>query len=430
MKTLISGGRVIDPANGIDQILDLLIEDDRIALVAEKIDCSGIDRTIAARKMLVCPGFIDMHVHLRDPGLEHKEDIASGTAAAVAGGFTTVACMPNTKPVVDNAVIVEYIISKARREGRANVLPIGSITKGLKGEEISEMGDMKRAGAVGFSDDGRPVMNSEVMRLAMEYASMLGLPIFDHCEDMDLAHEGAMNLGAVSTVLGLKGIPAAAEEIQVARDVLLSRLTGAHVHICHASTRGSVDIIRWAKSTGARVTAEACPHHFSVTDELVRELRYDTSTKVNPPLRTADDVKAIKQGLKDGTIDVIATDHAPHHKDDKDVEYTYAASGISGIETAVSLVWTKLVLDGTLPASEAVRRLTVAPAMILGIDRGTLGKGKVADVTLVDPEADTIVRPESFVSKGKNSPFGGFTLRARPYMTIVSGKVQYQAVTA
>jgi len=427
MKTLIAGGRVVDPANGIDRVMDLLIEDDRIAALAEKIECSGIDRTIDARKMLVCPGFVDMHVHLRDPGFEYKEDIASGTAAAVAGGFTTVACMPNTKPVADNATVVEYIIAKSRREGKANVLPVGAITKGLKGEEISEMGDMKSAGAVAFSDDGRPVMNAEVMRLAMQYASMLGLPILDHCEDLNLSQEGAMNLGATSTVLGLKGIPGAAEEVQVARDVLLAKLTGARVHICHASTRGSVDIIRWAKSLGVRVTAEACPHHFSVTDELVRELQYDTSTKVSPPLRSADDVKAVKAGLKDGTLDTIATDHAPHHKDDKDVEYTYAANGISGIETAVSLVWTKLVSDGTLSVSEAVRKLTSAPAGILGIDRGTLSPGKVADITIVDPEADIIVKPESFVSKGKNSPFGGFALRARPFVTIVSGKIQYEA---
>jgi dihydroorotase len=271
-------------------------------------------------------------------------------------------------------------------------------------------------------------MNSEVMRLAMQYANMLGLPILDHCEDTNLAADGAMNLGFVSTVMGIKGIPGAAEEVLVARDVILAKMTGARVHICHVSTELACDIVRWAKSLGVSVTAEACPHHFSATDELVRELAYDATTKVSPPLRTAQDVRAVKLALKDGTIDAIATDHAPHHKDDKDVEYAYAANGISGLETAVPLVWTKLIQDGTLSVQEAVRKLTAVPAKILNFDRGTLICGKTADITIIDPEAEVTVRPESFASKGKNNPFGGFRLRARPVLTVVAGRIQFEAL--
>ncbi len=426
MKLLLKNGRVVDPANSIDKVMDVLIDQGKIALVQESVDVSEIDRVIDLTGKIVAPGLIDMHVHLRDPGFEYKEDIVSGTQAAVVGGFTSVACMPNTNPVMDSRAIVEYVVEKAKREAKANVFPIAAVTKGSKGEEITEMGDMKQAGAVAFSDDGLPIMNAEVMRCAMEYAAMIGAPILDHCEDKNLAAGGAMNLGLVSTIMGIKGIPAAAEEVQVARDVVLAKMTGAHVHICHVSTAGSVDILRWAKSDGVRVTAEAAPHHFGATDELVRELAYDTSTKVNPPLRSQQDVRAIRQGLKDGTIDAIATDHAPHHKNDKDVEYIYAASGISGIETAASFVFTKLVNDGVLSLAQAIAKLSVEPARILGLDRGSLTPGSAADVTVIDPEADVIVRPENFVSKGKNSPFGGWRLRARPVLTVVGGNIRFE----
>jgi dihydroorotase len=425
MKILITKGHVVDPSQELDRVMDVLIDGDKVALIKEDIDISGIDKTIDASKSIVCPGFIDMHVHLRDPGFEYKEDIATGTMAAVAGGFTSVACMPNTNPAADSRSVIEYIKSKAAREGKANVWPIGAITKGLLGGEMAEMGDMLAAGAVAFSDDSNPVINTDVMRLAMQYADMLGAPILDHCEDTHLTRDGGVNSGLVSTIMGFRGIPAVSEDIMVARDLLLARSLGTRVHICHVSTQGAVELIRWAKSEGIRVTAETAPHYFAATEDLVREMTYDSRTKVNPPLRSAQDLRAVKQGLKDGTIDAIATDHAPHHLDDKDVEYLYAANGISGLETAVSFTWTKLVMDGTLDVAGAVRKLTLNPARILGIDRGTLIPGKAADVTIIDPEQDVIVRPQSFYSRGKNNPFAGWQLRARPIITIVGGNVQY-----
>ncbi len=420
MKLLVKGGRVIDPANNFSQAADVLIEGAKIAAVGKDLKADGAE-VIDARGRLVLPGLIDMHVHLRDPGLEAQETIATGTRAAAMGGFTSVACMPNTKPVVDNQALVEYIRSRSKSEGAVNVFPIGAITKGSEGNGLAEIGDMKGAGAVAVSDDGRPVMNAQIMRLAMEYAKMFDLPVISHCEDINLAAEGVMNEGYYSTVYGLKGITRAAEEVMVMRDIMLAELTGARVHIAHISTAGSVELVRAAKKKGINVTAEATPHHFSLTDEAVGS--YDTATKVNPPLRGADDVKAVKEGLRDGAIDVIATDHAPHTVEEKDVEYNYAPFGMVGLETAVGLAFRELVAPGILTEEELVRKMSVNPARILGLAKGTLVVGADADITVVDPALQEKVDADRFASKGKNSPFNGWELTGLPVATIVGGRV-------
>lgn len=422
MKLLIKGGRVIDPAQNLDEEMDLLVEDGKIAKLAKGIELAEAQcQIISAQGLLVVPGLIDMHVHLREPGLEYKETIQSGTRAAAMGGFTSVACMPNTNPVVDNQAIVEYIKFKAKTEGIVNVYPIGSISKGLKGEELSEIGELKAAGVVALSDDGNPIKSSDLMRRAMEYTKMFNLAIISHSEEKELVGEGVMNEGYVSTILGLKGIPNAAEEIMVARDVLLAELTDCPVHIAHVSTKGSVRIIREAKKRGVKVTTEATPHHFSLTDEAV--MSYDTNTKVNPPLRKQEDVLAVIEGLKDGTIDAIATDHAPHAIEEKDVEYNYAPFGMVGLETAVGLVMTRLVNEGHLTISEAIEKLTVKPAGILGLSKGQLAVGSDADITLIDLEKKEIVESKNFASKGINSPFQGIELKGIPVTTIVAGEI-------
>lgn len=425
MRVLIKGGRVIDPSQEINQTANILIEDGKVKSFPKdikKLEKESDLQVIDARGNIVSPGFIDLHVHLREPGFEHKETIRTGCEAAAAGGFTSVVCMPNTNPVNDNASVTEYILLKARTEGIVNVFPIGAITKGEKGEILAEIGEMWEAGCVGISDDGWPVMNSNLMRHAMEYVKAYGIPVISHAEDLNLSADGVMNEGFTSTILGLRGIPNASEEVMVSRDITLAELTGAHLHIAHVSTAGAVRLIRDAKKRGVNVTAEATPHHFSLTDKVV--LNYDTNAKVNPPIRGENDVEAIKEGLKDGTIDVIATDHAPHSEDEKKVEFDLAPFGISGLETALPLSL-QLVKDGVLTLPELIKKLTVSPAKIIGIDRGTLKTGAIADVVIFDPDKSVKVDREKFRSKGKNTPFHGWELSGCVLHTIVGGKVVF-----
>lgn len=419
---LIKGGRVIDPAQGIDDTLDLLIEEGKIKQTGKGLSAAGAE-VIDAAGLLVVPGLIDMHVHLRDPGLEYKEDIVSGTRAAAAGGFTSVCCMPNTKPVNDNKTVTSYIVAKAKAEGFANVFPIGAITQGSNGERLAEMGELKESGCVAVSDDGKPVVNGELMRRALEYARGMGIMVISHAEDPTLVGEGVMNEGFTATELGLKGIPWAAEDAATARDVYLAEFTGSPLHVAHVSTKGSLRIIRDAKARGVKVTCETAPHYFTLTDDAVRG--YNTNAKMNPPLREAADVAAVKEGLKDGTIDAIATDHAPHHLDEKDLEFNLALNGIVGLETSLPLSL-KLVEEGVLDLSGLVERMSLNPARILGLDRGTLKAGAPADVTVIDPSAEWTVEAEKLSSKSKNSPFLGMKMKGAAACTIVGGKVAYR----
>ncbi len=421
MNILIKNGHIIDPANAVDEKLDILVSDGKIAKLGKpgSIPANGA-QVIDANGKLVVPGLIDMHVHLREPGFEYKETIATGTAAARAGGFTSVCSMPNTNPVNDCRSVTEFIVSQAAKEGAARVFPIGAITKGSKGEELAEMGELHRAGCVAISDDGKPVMNAAIMRRAMEYSKIFDLAVISHCEDASLSAKGVMNEGFVSTELGLRGIPAAAEDVMTARDISLAGLTGCRLHIAHVSTAGSVRLIREAKQRGVKVTAETCPHYFTLTDEAARG--YNTMAKMNPPLRTAEDVAAIKQGLKDGTIDVIATDHAPHGMDEKSVEFDYAPFGVVGLETALGLAF-KLVQEGTLTLSEAVRKLSINPSEILKLNKGSLAVGADADLTIIDPNIEWTVDASQFRSKSKNTPFNGWKLKGRAVQTIVGGKI-------
>ncbi len=423
MKMLIKGGTVVNPVTGKLETSDIIIKDGVISEMGQNLSVSDAE-VFDAQGKLVAPGFIDMHVHLREPGQEEKETIESGCRAAVRGGFTAVACMPNTVPVADTRSVIHYVSNKAGEAGLAKVYPIASLTKGSKGEELSEMADLKDAGAVAFSDDGSPVSNPTVMRRAMQYAGMLDMPVISHCEDLDLVAEGVMNEGFNSTRFGLRGIPKAAEEVMVARDIILSELTGCRLHIAHVSTAGSVRLIRDAKARGIKVTAEVTPHHFTLTDLAVQG--YDTATKVNPPLREEADIVAIKEAIADGTIDVIASDHAPHAEEDKDKEYNLAPFGMVGLETAVGLVWTELVSTGIISPSRAVAMMTINPANILGIKSGALEPGVAADVTVIDPELEEKVNPQDFHSKGRNTPFVGRTLKGLPVMTMVDGKVVYR----
>ena len=419
-KLLIKNGRVIDPASRVNGERDILIENGQLVKVGARVEGRGA-RVINAKGMLVIPGLIDMHAHLRDPGRPDKETIASGSRAAALGGFTTVCCMANTNPPIDNPAVVEYIIAKARVEAVVNILPIAAITKGLKGEEMAEMGRCFGEGAVAFSDDGRPVMRSDVMRRALEYARQFNVPIISHCEDLNLSAGGAMNEGIVSTEIGLPGIPALSEEVMVGRDILLAREYG-RVHIAHVSSANSVKLIRRAKREGLPVTAETCPHYFALTEEAARN--YDTNAKVNPPLKTAADVREVLRGLKDGTIDAIVTDHAPHTTEDKNVEFNQAANGIIGLETALALVLTKLVAAKVLTLSQAVEKMSAAPARILGLsNKGSLKPGADADVIIVDPQAAWTVDAAKFASKSRNTPFGGWALKGRVVNTIVGGRL-------
>jgi len=419
----ITGGHVIDPGR-FNGMTDVLIDADRIVAVGPHLKTPAGATKIDATGRLVLPGFVDLHVHFREPGFEYKESIQSGAAAAVAGGFTSVCCMPNTNPVNDNQAITEFILDRARVAGFANVFPIGAITKGSEGKELAEIGDLRRAGCVAISDDGKPVMNSLVMRRAMEYALAFDVPVVDHCEDLHLAEGGCMNEGAISTELGLPGMPAAAEDVMVARNVALAELTGARLHLAHISTEGSVRMVREAKSRGLKVTAEACPHHFTITEEVVRG--YNTYAKMNPPLRTWKDVQAIKEGLRDGTIDVIATDHAPHATQEKQLGFTEAPFGIVGLETALSLTFA-LVEEGVLSLESAVDKLSTAPAKVFGLAKGTLAVGADADVTIVDQQEQWEVDPAKFRSKSRNTPFAGWKVKGRVRTTIVGGRVVFEA---
>ncbi len=423
MNLLIKNGRVIDPSQKIDDNLDVLVENGLISGIGKGLAAPAGVETIDAAGTYVVPGLIDMHVHLRDPGLEYKEDIISGTKAAVAGGFTSVCCMPNTKPVIDNKTVASYIINKAKAEGFCNVFPIGSITYGLSGDRMSEMGELKESGCVAVSDDGKPVGNSELMMRSLQYAAGIGIMVISHAEELELVGDGTMNEGFTSTELGLKGIPRVAEDIATARETLLAEYTGTPIHIAHVSTKGSVRIIREAKARGVRVTCETAPHYFTLTDDVVRG--YNTNAKMNPPLREADDTAAVKEGLKDGTIDTIATDHAPHHQDEKDVEFNVAMNGIIGLETSLPLSL-KLVQDGVLTLNQLIETMSCKPSNILGLNRGTLKTGSVADITLIDPKIEWIVEADRLASKSKNSPWLGHKMTGGAAATIVGGRLVYK----
>ena len=420
MTTLrITGGRVIDPSRQLDAIGDVWIVGDRIA--EPRADLRA-DRTIDARGRIVSPGWIDMHVHLREPGREEDETIASGAAAAVAGGVTSVACMPNTEPPLDNQAAVEFVYLQAKRAGMANVFPIGCVTKGRAGEELAEIGQMVTGGAVAFTDDGSPVASAEMMRRALEYSTMFDKAILSHCEDLDLTRGGVMHEGLVSLDLGLRGMPALAEELHVFRDIELARLTGGRVHILHVSTAGSVKLIRRAKHDGVRITGEACPHHFLLTDESLRT--FDSNFKMAPPLRTQADVAAVLAGLIDGTLDVIATDHAPHAPEKKAREFDQCPNGILGVETLLPLCVTHLIDRGHLSWPQLIEKVTINPAKVLSIDRGTLKPGAPADVTIIDPACEWTIDVERFRSRSRNCPFHGWKVKGRAEVVIVGGDVK------
>ncbi|MDM7994429.1 MAG: dihydroorotase [Acidobacteriota bacterium] len=420
MQLILRQGRIVDPSQKLNKTMDLGIEDGRIAEIAPKIRKKG-RKEIDARKLVVLPGFIDMHVHLREPGREDSETIETGTNAAARGGFTAVACMPNTQPVNDCEAVTSFILEKAREVSKIAVYPVGAITKGSEGKMLAEVGEMHRAGIVAITDDGHGVQDNQVMRRAMEYSRVFDIPVLDHCEDKELAARGVMHEGYYSTILGLRGMNPAAEEIQVVRDGILAQQTGARVHIMHLSTRRSLEAVVRAKKEGAAITCEATPHHLLLTDAQVSA--YDTNTKMNPPLRSQDDVDALVQGIASGDIDVIATDHAPHNIDDKMLEFDRAAFGIVGLETAVSLICDRFVRTGIITLERLVQLFSANPARILKLDRGTLAKGACADLTVLDLDLNHEVHSSEFLSRSRNTPFDGWKLRGGPVMTIVKGKV-------
>ena len=419
MKLTIKGGRIIDPASNIDTVADLIVENGIISAIEHGSPATGAS-IFDASGLIVSPGFIDLHVHLREPGEEYKEDILSGTSAAVAGGYTSVCPMANTKPANDCASVTQHILIKAAEANLARVLPIGAITRGIEGQELAPMAELKEAGVVAVSDDGHPVMNPQVMRHAMEYAKDHGLVVVDHCQDIDLAACGVMNEGRYSTLLGLRGMPCAAEEIQVGRDLLLAELTGARLHLAHVSTARGVRMIRKAKEVGIGVTCETTPHHLALNDSSV--VGFDTNTKMNPPLRSEDDRLALIEGLRDGTIDAIATDHAPHHDDEKSLEFDYAPFGVIGLETALGVVLTKLYHSGAICLERIIEALTSGPARAFSLPYGTLAIGKPADITVFDPNREWKVVPEHFRSKSRNTPFAGWKLKGRVIATFVGGR--------
>ena len=428
MTLVIKNGRVIDPVNSLDEPKDILVHKGIIKAIESpgsiSFDAGEKPSVIDAKGCVVCPGLIDMHVHFREPGFEYKETITSGCQSAAAGGFTSVAVMPNTNPVNDTRAVTEHILALARTEGIINVYPIAAITQKLEGERLSEMGDLKNAGAIAFSDDGRPVMNNELMRRAFEYSKMFELPLIQHSEMLDLTEGGCMNEGMVSTELGLKGMPAEAEDIMVYRDIALLEKTGGRLHVAHISSKNSVDLVRQAKSKGLPVTCEVAPHHFTLTDEAVRG--YDTNTKMSPPLRAIEDVEAIKEGLRDGTIDIIATDHAPHDITDKQVEYQNACFGIVGLETALPLSL-KLVDEKILSMGDVIKKLTSTPADIFNLKAGNLSLGNEADILIFNPSLEYCIDISKFHSKSKNSPFDGWKVKGKVLHTLVKGKTAYSA---
>ncbi len=426
MKKLLKGGRVVDPSTGLDGQFDVLIDGDRIAKVGKNLPVAGADVVEIPAGLVIAPGLIDMHVHLREPGQEHKETVATGTMAAVAGGFTAVACMPNTTPINDNAGVTAYIVAKAREANLARVYPIGAVSKGSKGELLADIADMREAGCVALSDDGWPVRTALMMRRALEYAGMFGMPVIDHCEDPSLRADGVAHEGCCAGLLGLKGIPAAAESIMAARDILLAELTGSAVHIAHMSARTSLRAVRQGKDAGIRVTAEVTPHHFTLTDDaLAAPIPYDTNTKMNPPLREVADRDSMIAGIADGSIDCIATDHAPHHYDEKKVEFDHAPFGIVGLETAVSLTFDRLVHAGIINMSRMVALLSTNPARILNIPGGTLAEGSLADITILAPDMHVRVAAATMKTRSKNMPFEGWELRGGVAATIVGGRTLF-----
>lgn len=427
MKLLLKGARVIDPSRNLDALMDVLVEDGKIAGCKPGIKAPSGAKVLDLAGMIVAPGLIDMHTHLREPGYEYRETIASGSAAAVAGGFTSIACMPNTRPVNDNRSVTEFILRKAAEANLANIYPIGAISMGSEGKQMTEFWDLREAGIVAVSDDGNPVMDAALMRRAMEYAHSLDLPVIQHCEDRNLSAGGLMNEGYRATVLGLPGIPTIAEEVMVARDILIAEYTGTRIHFAHVSTSGSVRLIRDAKKRGLRVTAETAPHYFTLTDESLGD--YDTNFKVSPPLRGDADVSAVKEGLADGTLDAIACDHAPHGRTDKEVEFEYAACGISGLETSLGLSLS-LVHEGVLSWTDLIARMSCNPARILNLPRGTLAKGAAADITVIHPDLVWRVDAGAFLSLGKNSPFSGRKLRGRAVLSIVGGDIKYDGLAS
>ncbi|MBP1609200.1 MAG: dihydroorotase, multifunctional complex type [Acidobacteria bacterium] len=420
MQLILKQGRVVDPTQKINQIADVGIDDGRIVEIAAKIRRSG-RKVIDARGLIVAPGFIDMHVHLREPGREDAETIETGTNAAACGGFTGVACMPNTTPVNDSEAVTSFILERAREVSKVAVYPVGAITKGSQGEALAEIGEMRRSGIVAISDDGRSVQNSQIMRRAMEYSKLFGIPVIDHCEDRNLAADGVMHEGYYSTILGMRGINPAAEEMHVVRDTILARYTGARLHIAHLSTRLSLETVKRAKKEKISVTCEVTPHHLLLTDAHVTS--YDTNMKMNPPLRSQEDVDALVDGIVSGSIDVIATDHAPHNINDKMLEFDRAPFGVVGLETAVGLILDRFVRTGVLGIERMVEMFSTNPARILGLERGTLARGAVADITVLDPNRQWVVSSADFASRSRNTPFEGYRLRGAPAMTIVKGRV-------
>jgi dihydroorotase len=424
-RLLIKHGRVVDPTQRLDEGLWVLVVDGKVARLAERIDDRDAE-VLDATGLVVAPGFVDVHTHLREPGFEYKETVATGSAAAVAGGFTAVCCMPNTQPVNDNAAVTEFIRGRAVAAGLARVYPIGAVSKGLQGEELAEMGEMARAGAVAFSDDGKPVHNAYLMRRALEYAQLFGVPVVDHCEEPSLAAKGVMHEGAVATRLGLRGIPAASEEVMVARDVVLAELTGGRLHVAHVSTSGGLDRVREGKAKGIAVTCEVTPHHLALTDQAVADSEYDTDTKMNPPLRSPDHVAALLQGVQDGAVDCLATDHAPHHSDEKVLEFDLAPFGIVGLETAVPVTYDLLVRRHKLPLRMFIALWSSNPARVFGLPGGSLKVGSPADITLLDLEARLTVNPDRFRSLSRNTPFAGQRLKGWPAATLVGGKAVWR----
>src|SRR5437899_84454 len=425
MQTLrITNGRLMDPSQSIDQVTDLWIRGEAILGVGPQSGTQA-DRTIDVEGMIVSPGLIDMHVHLREPGREEDETIDTGTAAAIAGGVTSVACMPNTEPALDSQAAAEFVYLQAERAGNANVFPVGAITKGRQGKELSEMGGLVEGGAVAFTDDGSPVVSAEIMRRALEYCRMFDKAVLSHCEDLELTRGGVMHEGFESMRLGLRGMPAAAEEVMVHRDIALAEMTGGRLHILHVSTAGSVDLLRRARQRGVRVSGEACAHHFTLTDKEMR--RFDSNYKMAPPLRTENDRQAIIEGLKDGTLEVIATDHAPHAPEKKMRELDQAPNGIIGLETLIPICVRALIEPGHLTWPQLIEKLTINPARVLGIDRGTLKPGAVADVTIIDPKAEWTIDPYLFLSKSRNCPFAGWKVRGRAHAVLLNGEVKYAA---